>query len=72
MKKVSPIMGSLYFLEFHSAYRIKQIANAAAMIKNHCGTPPKLILTPQSKIYNNNGCLSRKYGLLWFFSPQKI
>jgi len=49
MKKVSPIIGLTYFLEFHSAYKIKQIANATAMIKNHCGTPPKLIRTPQSK-----------------------
>ncbi len=40
-----------YFLEFHSAYKIKQIANATASIKNHCGTPPKLMLTPRSKIF---------------------
>lgn len=39
--------GLTYFLEFHSAYKTKQIANATAMIKNHCGTPPKLILTPR-------------------------
>jgi len=41
----------LYFLEFHSAYKIKQIANATARMKNHCGTPPKLMLTPRSKIF---------------------
>lgn len=43
--------GLTYFLEFHSAYKIKQIANATARIKNHCGTPPKLIVTPRSKIF---------------------
>lgn len=28
-----------YFLEFHSLIRIKQIANAMTMAKNHVGRP---------------------------------